>query len=164
MKTGTRERLKLAVTMLEISQSEIIKSTGYTQSAVSKIFREGEPTLKFINIFCMAFPKVNRQWILENEGSPLIGEDVTKFGFLHTADTVKVSFMEKQIEALTAQVNEYRNDIIFFKAALEKAMSIHPDLVGKLNLSVAKHGKKEQKSIFNLFTQSGGYQGGYVQN
>jgi hypothetical protein len=72
--------------------------------------------------------------------------------------------MEKQIEALTAQVNEYRNDIIYFKAALEKAMSIHPDLVGKLNLSIARHGKKKQNSGFDLFTQSGGFKGGYVQN
>lgn len=151
MKPGTRERLKLAVTMLEIPHGEVAKKTGYTPSVVSKILKEGEPTLKFINIFCMAFPKVNRQWILENEGSPLIGEDVTKFGFLHTADTVKVSFMEKQIEALTAQVNEYKNDIIFFKAALEKAMNIHPDLAGKLNLSVAKHGKKDTTPSLNLF-------------
>lgn len=162
MKDGTRERLKIAVTMLEIPQSEISKVTGYAQANVSNILKKGEPTLKFVNIFCMAYPKVNRQWILENEGSPLIGEDVTKYGFLHTADTVKVSFMEKQIEALTAQVNEYRNDIIFFKAALEKAMSIHPDLVGKLNIPIAKHGKKVQNINYNLFTQLGTTKGTFA--
>lgn len=164
MKPGTRERLKLAVTMLEIPQAEISKATGYAQSNVSKLLKEGEPTLKFINIFCMAFPKVNRQWILENEGSPLIGEDVTKFGFLHTADTVKVSFMEKQIEALTALVNDMKAQNTFLQSMLEKAMSIHPDLVGKLANPIAKHGTKEKTPVFNLFTQLGGYQGGYLKN
>ena len=133
MKTGTRERLKIAVTMLEIPQGEISNKTGYTQANISRILREGEPTLKFINIFCMAFPKVNRVWILENEGSPLIGEDVTKFGFIHTADTVKVSFMEQQITNLTAQV-------AFLQSMLEKAMSIYPDLAGKLHSALTIHG------------------------
>jgi len=139
MVAGTRERLKIAVTMLEINQNDIIKATGYTQSAVSKIFREGEPTLKFINIFCMAFPKVNRVWILENEGSPLIGEDVSRFGFIHTADTVKVTFMEQQIATLTAQVT-------FLQNMLEKAMSIYPDLAGKLDSTLTLHGQNTQNN------------------
>jgi hypothetical protein len=128
--------------MLEIPHGEIAKKTGYTPSVVSKILKEGEPTLKFVNIFCLAFPKVNRVWVLENEGSPLIGEDVTKFGFIHTADTVKVSFMEAQIASLTNQVN-------FLQEMLTKAMSIYPDLAGKLNYPLAQHGKAKQLS-FNL--------------
>ncbi|MFA9214459.1 MAG: hypothetical protein ACEQSR_11535 [Candidatus Methylacidiphilales bacterium] len=162
MKPGTRERLKLAVTMLEIPHGEVAKKTGYTPSVVSKILKEGEPTLKFVNIFCMAFPKVNRQWILENEGSPLIGEDVTKFGFLHTADTVKVSFMEKQIESLTALVNDMKAQNTFLQSMLEKAMSIHPDLVGKLANPIAKHGKKEKTPVYNLFTQLGTNKGTFI--
>jgi hypothetical protein len=142
MVVGTRERLKIAVTMLEIPQGEISNKTGYTQANISRILREGEPTLKFINIFCIAFPKVNRVWILENEGSPLIGEDVSRFGFIHTADTVKVSFMEQQIANLTAQVT-------FLQGILEKAMSIYPDLAGKLHSSLTLHGQITEKN--NLY-------------
>jgi predicted transcriptional regulator len=142
MKEGTRERLKIAVTMLDLQQSEIAKLTGYAQANISNILNKGEPTLKFINIFCMAFPKVNRVWILENEGIPLIGEDVSRFGFIHTADTVKVSFMEQQIANLTAQVT-------FLQGILEKAMSIYPDLAGKLHSSLTLHGQITEKN--NLY-------------
>lgn len=159
MKPGVRERLKMAVTMLELQQSDISKATGYAQANISNILKKGEPTLKFINIFCMAYPKVNRTWILENEGSPLLGEDVSIFGFLHTVDTVKTIFMERQIEELTIEVR-------FLRSMLAKAFNLHPDLEGKLLKPLAKHGNKQaaliaNTSAANLFSQVGANKGAF---
>jgi hypothetical protein len=49
--------------------------------------------------------------------------------------------------------------ITFLQSMLEKAMSIHPDLVGKLANPIAKHGKKDTTPSLNLFTQLGTMQG-----
>jgi hypothetical protein len=155
---GKRERILIVMAMLKVSQADVAKATGYTNAQVSKTMNVQEPTGKFVLAFCKAFPKANKEYILNNTGEPLIGVDLSIYGFKNeSADKQEIGFLRQQLSEMKAQIT-------FLQSMLEKAMSIHPDLVGKLNLSVAKHGKKEQKSVFNLFTQSGGFQGGYVQN
>lgn len=150
---GKRERILIVMAMLKVSQADVSKATGYTNAQVSKTMNVQEPTGKFVLAFCKAFPKANKEYILNNTGEPLIGVDLSIYGFKNeSADKQEIGFLRQQ-------VNEMKLQITFLQSMLEKAMNIHPDLVGKLANPIAKHGKKEKTPVLNLFTQLGTRQG-----
>jgi transcriptional regulator with XRE-family HTH domain len=153
MKQGTQERLNFVILLLKLTRIEIAEKTGYTKEQISRVTGNQEPTNKFILAFCKAFPKANKDYILNSEGEPLIGVDLAIYGFKNeSADKQEIGFLRQQ-------VNEMKAQITFLQSMLEKAMSIHPDLVGKLANPIAKHGKKDTTPSLNLFTQLGTMQG-----
>ncbi|MES2379882.1 MAG: hypothetical protein V4538_02500 [Bacteroidota bacterium] len=150
-----QKRLNLVILMLNLSRNEIAEKTNYTASQISRITTGQEPTNKFINVFCLAFPKANKKYILDNDGEPLIGVDCSDIGFKSIGkEKQEISFLKQQIAKMDTQITYLQN-------MLEKALSLQPDLAGKLNYPIAKYGKQDSNYTLNLFTQLGTTQGAF---
>lgn len=142
-----RDRLKIIVAMLEIPNIEIVEKTAYTPTSVSSFLKKGgsEPSNKFILAFCNAFPKANKDYIINGEGLPLIGVDLSNYGFKQSNE--EVTLLKKEMEFMAQAINELKSQLIFYKQLISTAYKINPELEGKLLSLLSLHGQNGDLTI-----------------
>jgi hypothetical protein len=100
MNNDKQKRLKLVVTLLGLTNLEIAQKTSYTPTRTSEILNKPgvEVANKFIMAFCAAFPKANKNYIIDAQGLPLIGEDLSAYGF--NQPNIEVNSLKEKLNLL----------------------------------------------------------------
>ncbi len=76
-KQGIGTRISELIFRLDKNQSSFAKSIGFTQAAVySTVHGKSKPKYEFLESVLKAYPKVNRDWLLEGKGEMFLDTDV----------------------------------------------------------------------------------------
>ncbi|MEM9932279.1 MAG: hypothetical protein AAF824_01650 [Bacteroidota bacterium] len=117
------ERLAYVKEKFNLSESDIIKFTEYSQSAVNRI-RKGqqEPPLNFIINLCDSIPSISIDWLLMNKGIPFPSDEERTLGVMvkHTNPHVMLWWLRMELE----RVEKIREVIIEAIEHMKKAEAL----------------------------------------
>jgi hypothetical protein len=144
---GIKKRLRLVVTILELTNAEIVKKADYSPNSVSDFLKKDgkEPSAKFIRSFCNVFKEANYDFIMTGNGNPTIGMDLSSYGFKQANE--EVTLLKKEMEFMAQAINELKGQLIFYKQLISTAYKINPELEGKLLSLLSLHGQSGELTI-----------------